>query len=49
MRRIELAILYFCVLTPAALALRLVHDPLHLRWRPDVATYWIRKGRRWAR
>jgi len=40
MRRIALAMLYFGVVSPVGLAIRLVRDPLRRRWEPDAASYW---------
>jgi len=37
-----LAVMYFCIFTPIALAFRLVgRDSLHRRFEPEADTYWI--------
>ena len=39
-----IGVLYFCVLTPAALVIRLTgRDALRLRLDPGAPSYWIRK------
>lgn len=45
-----LMIIYFVVITPIGLIMRLVgHDPLRLKFEPPAKIYWIdRKGRRSA-
>ena len=40
MRTFLLAIVYFVVLSPIALVIRLVHDPLHRRPDPRRSSYW---------
>lgn len=38
---VVLALLYYVVLTPVGLVMRLVgHDPMNRRWDPDATTYW---------
>lgn len=42
---IAIAILFFAVLTPAALVMRLAgRDPLRLRLDRNVPSYWLRHG-----
>lgn len=42
---IAIAILFFAVLTPAALVMRLMgRDPLRLRLDRSVPSYWLRRG-----
>ncbi len=36
-----LAAAYFLIITPIGLLSRLIHDPLHRRWKSSVTTYWI--------
>ncbi|HYW79699.1 MAG TPA: SxtJ family membrane protein, partial [Thermoguttaceae bacterium] len=37
-----LAIVYFLVITPIGLLMRMLgHDPMHRRFDPDAETYWI--------
>lgn len=39
-----LALLYFVVITPIGLIMRLLgHDPMQRRLEPQAATYWVRK------
>lgn len=39
---IILAVVYYAVLTPIGLGLRLFgHDPMHRRFEPDAKTYWV--------
>lgn len=39
-----LAVIYFVVITPTGLAMRLFrHDPLRLRQAPDAESYWIER------
>ena len=39
---VALAILFFCVVTPTGLLMRLFgKDPLRLRRDPDAASYWV--------
>lgn len=40
MRRLSLALFYYLLLTPVGLVSRMVHDPLHRRWRPHAESYW---------
>lgn len=41
---VVLAVLYYLVLTPIGLLVRLVRrDPLHLRFDPGADTYWVRR------
>ncbi|MEV6632787.1 hypothetical protein AB0M54_18765 [Actinoplanes sp. NPDC051470] len=40
MRRMMLGVLYYLLLTPIALLIRSVRDPLHRRWDMNKATYW---------
>ncbi len=40
-----MAAVYFLVVTPIALLVRLVgHDPLQRRWDPSAPSYWVRRG-----
>ena len=40
-----LAVIYFAVITPTGLAMRLLrHDPLRLRPAPDAKSYWIERS-----
>jgi hypothetical protein len=42
-----MALIYFAVLTPIGLAMRLVgYDPLHRRFDPGADTYWIPREQR---
>jgi hypothetical protein len=37
-----LVVLFFVIITPVGLTLRLLgKDPLHRRWHPDAQTYWV--------
>ena len=37
-----LGVLFFGIITPAGLLLRLAgKDPLERRWEPDASTYWV--------
>lgn len=39
------ALLFFCVLTPMGVAMRLFgYDPLHLRFDPAAPSYWTPRG-----
>ena len=35
-----LALLYFLVVVPAGLLVRMARDPLQRRWDPDASSYW---------
>ena len=41
MRKLLLGALYYLVVTPAGVVLRLVHDPLTRRWNAHRSSYWI--------
>lgn len=42
MAHVSLAVIYFGIVTPIGLALRMAgHDPLQLKKRPGATTYWI--------
>jgi hypothetical protein len=39
-----LAVVFYLVMTPIALVMRLVgYDPLERKWDPQAATYWVRR------
>lgn len=42
MRTLVLGAVYYLILTPIALLVRSVRDPLQRRWDRNKATYWIR-------
>ncbi len=45
--RIILCILYYCVLTPIGVIMRLLgKDPLDRRWDEEARSYWIKKERK---
>ena len=45
MTRVILSVVYYLVMTPIGLALRLFgKDPMHRRIDPDAASYWIEKS-----
>lgn len=39
-RTLALFAVYVLVVTPIGLLLRVIHDPLHLRWDRAAVTYW---------
>ncbi|WP_196942763.1 hypothetical protein [Streptomyces sclerotialus] len=41
MRAVLLFLLYYLVVTPAGLLVRVFHDPLHRARQPHRNTYWI--------
>lgn len=41
MRTIQYFLLYFLIVVPVGIIGRLVHDPLHRKWRPTAESYWI--------
>jgi hypothetical protein len=40
MRNLILLPLYYLVIAPISLLIRLVHDPLQRSWRPSAQHYW---------
>lgn len=39
-RALALFCLYWLLVTPVGALLRVVHDPLHVRWDRNAETYW---------
>ena len=40
LRTLALFIIYWLLVTPVGLVLRLTRDPLHRRWDRSASTYW---------
>ncbi|CAM3786848.1 hypothetical protein NOGI109294_13280 [Nocardiopsis gilva] len=40
-RNVLLFIMYFAIVTPVGLAIRLFHDPLHRQRDASVQSYWV--------